>query len=478
MSDVPLDIDAPCMPDVGEEVAEADAHRSALSEQVRDVLGRTNGSDPIVQVSVSLPPEVDPLGWLRAQPSTESVYWSGRRAGAVVAGTGAADCVEVHEQPVSYAALEETLTDRLARAEAPLRYYGGLRFDARQPLPDGHPDDRWKPFGTARFVLPRLRLVHDGASARLTCTLVLPRDGQRADAIVETIQSTPLPVPVRASALPSPVRRTDAPTQKEWTRMVAWALRAFDQKRLDKVVLARRVALTFGEELDPLGVLQHLEPATPGCFHFAVQPNASSAFIGASPERLFRLEGRTLESEAVAGTRSRGDSDEADAALRHELLESDKDRREHAFVEDAIRDQLDALCETVAAVGETTDLELARGRHLHSRLQGQIRPGVTPLQVLAALHPTPAVGGVPQTDALTAIRNQEPFDRGWYAGPVGWVGPDRAEFAVAIRSGLVRSRSMDLFSGAGIVDGSVPSREWNEIEQKIGDFAAVLGIRD
>jgi len=477
MSDVPLDIDAPLTTDVGE-VANADAHRSALAEQVRKVLGRTNGSDRIVNVSVTLPAEVDPLVWLQAQPSTESVYWSGRRAGAVVAGTGAADRVEVNAQPVPYAVLEETLTDRLERAETPVRYYGGLRFDARQPLSEGHPDDRWKPFGTARFVLPRLQLVHDGTAPRLTCTLVLPRDARRADAVVETIQSTPLPVPVHAGTLPSPVRRTDAPTQKEWTRMVAWALRAFDQQRLDKVVLARRVALTFEEELDPVAVLRHLEPATPGCFHYAVQPNHTSAFIGASPERLFRLDGRTLESEAVAGTRSRGDSDEADAALRDELLESDKDRREHAFVEDAIRDQLDALCESVTADGETTDLELARGRHLHSRLQGQIRSGVTPMQVLAALHPTPAVGGVPQTDALTAIRNQEPFDRGWYAGPVGWIGPDSAEFAVAIRSGLVRGRSMELFSGAGIVDGSVPSREWNEIEQKIGDFAAVLGIRD
>jgi menaquinone-specific isochorismate synthase len=103
---------------------------------------------------------------------------------------------------------------------------------------------------------------------------------------------------------------------------------------------------------------------------------------------------------------------------------------------------------------------------------------VTAVELLAALHPTPAVGGVPRDAALGAIRAQEPFDRGWYAGPVGWIGADAAEFAVGIRSGLVWPDRLALYSGAGIVEGSVPDREWDEIEQKIADFAAVLGLLD
>jgi Isochorismate synthase len=181
-------------------------------------------------------------------------------------------------------------------------------------------------------------------------------------------------------------------------------------------------------------------------------------------------------SEAVAGTRGRGDTPEADAALRDELMDSPKERREHAFVQEAIRDELDRLCTSVEAPEAPSDLALAQGRHLHARLTGTLRSGTSTLDLLDALHPTPAVGGVPTDAALGAIRTQEPFDRGWYAGPVGWIGADAAEFAVAIRSGLVRDDRLALFSGAGIVDGSEPEREWDEIEQKIGDFASILGL--
>jgi menaquinone-specific isochorismate synthase len=96
--------------------------------------------------------------------------------------------------------------------------------------------------------------------------------------------------------------------------------------------------------------------------------------------------------------------------------------------------------------------------------------------VLRALHPTPAVGGYPNGEALEEIRAFEPFDRGWYAGPIGWIGADAAEFAVGIRSGLVRGSRLALFSGAGIVEGSVPEDEWAEIEQKIGDFTGMFGF--
>lgn len=95
---------------------------------------------------------------------------------------------------------------------------------------------------------------------------------------------------------------------------------------------------------------------------------------------------------------------------------------------------------------------------------------------MRALHPTPAVGGCPTEPALTAIRELEHFDRGWYAGPVGWIGSHGAEFAVALRCGLVRNSALSLYSGAGIVDGSEPEDEWAEIEQKIDDFVKVFGL--
>ena len=200
------------------------------------------------------------------------------------------------------------------------------------------------------------------------------------------------------------------------------------------------------------------------------------AFLGASPERLFNREGNVIVSEAVAGTRPRGLSSEDDEGLREDLLHSAKDLSEHTYVRNGIGEALAPLCEELEIDGDIAEMKLARGRHLRSRVRGILKDGVTDAGLLEALHPTPAVGGYPRDGALAEIRDLEPFDRGLYAGPVGWIGAEASDFAVGIRSGLVRGRTLDLYSGAGIVDGSVPDEEWAEIENKISDFTGMFGL--
>jgi menaquinone-specific isochorismate synthase len=458
-------------------IDEADAVRDALATQVRGALeGRTNGAPRVVRVQVDLPRPVDPLAWLRGQGGGAAAYWSARNQATAVGTLGAADVVASTDRPLDYDRLRRQLEGRLRRADAPVRYYGGLRFDATYPKAENGLNAPWEAFGAYRFVLPRFELHAREEGAVLACNLVLPRDQERDDRLAEQIRALVLPEEELPVALPDPLGRSDVPDRQGWTQMVRWALDAIGDQALDKVVLARRVALDLGPDLDPFVFLRHLKRATPGCFHFAVRPMDGTAFIGASPERLFRRSGDRVQSEAVAGTRPRGGTPEADAALRDELLESPKERREHAFVQKAIRERLETLCTAVDVPKTPSDLALARGRHLHAPITGTLRPEATTLDLLDALHPTPAVGGVPTDEALAAIRAQEPFDRGWYAGPVGWIGADAAEFAVAIRSGLVQASQLSLFSGAGIVDGSVPEQEWDEIEQKIGDFASLLGL--
>ena len=446
-----------------------------LVERVRAVLDAPSGTSPrIVRVTAAGSGEESLHDWLRARAGAEAVYWSGRDDDGAVAAVGAADVVATDAAPLDYTALQHTFDNRLKRATAPVRYFGGIRFDAGHAPRSSGEATPWAPFGTARFVLPRLELREEEGQRTWACNLVLPRDQEQADALLSSLRS-PSSTPAGATSLPRPIERTDRPNREQWTDMVEWALEAIREGGLDKVVLARRVALSMGVPLDPFLMLHHLQADTPGCFHFAVRPAEGPAFVGASPERLLRREGPTIQSEAIAGTRSRGDSAQSDAALRDELMDSAKERREHAFVQDAIRKRLDGLCTNVDAAEAPTDLTLSRRRHLHAPLTGTLRPSVSTGDVLDALHPTPAVGGVPTEAALDAIRTQEPFDRGWYAGPVGWIGADAAEFAVGIRAGLVHDADLTLFSGAGIVEGSVPEREWDEIEQKIEDFAALLG---
>lgn len=310
----------------------------------------------------------------------------------------------------------------------------------------------------------------------LSCNLVLPRDVGRREEILEEIENLDFPDEGENGGLPVPLSRTDRPGFPGWREIVEEALSTFDRGDLGKVVLARRTELEFSGDVDAALLAERLEAATPGCFHFYVEPEKGTVFLGASPERLFRREGRAIESEAVAGTRPRGASEADDAELRDELLASEKDLSEHAYVRTSIDEALGVLCEELEVGQDISEMKLARGWHLRSRVRGTLREGVTDADVLCALHPTPAVGGYPKSGAVEKIRDLEPFDRGWYAGPVGWIGPEGAEFAVGIRSGLMRGRSLALYSGAGIVSGSAPQDEWAEIEGKIGDFTRIFGL--
>ena len=143
----------------------------------------------------------------------------------------------------------------------------------------------------------------------------------------------------------------------------------------------------------------------------------------------------------------------------------------------SIRENLEPLCHSFQVGEDEQLLKLSRFQHLVSRFEGTLHAGVSELDLLYALHPTPAVGGYPGERAVQALAHMESFDRGWYTGPVGWVAAESAEFAVAIRCGLVEGQLLHLYSGAGIVTGSTAQDEWDEVENKIGDFIQVLAPR-
>jgi menaquinone-specific isochorismate synthase len=449
--------------------------RWLLVERVERVLsgaeveGAAGSQERVVRLAVPAG-RTNPFGWLREQRLYPKTYWSGRGERTGVAAVGIADVREmgVSEGTGSLSRLLASLPDT---GGSGARYYGGARFDALR-----RPEEEWAAFGAYRFVLPRFELHAGDAETTLVCNLVLPRDAQSVREILEQIEDLELPAGAFGASLPIPVRREDGPDFRGWRQNIERALGAFSEGRLGKVVLARRAEIGFDGELEPTLLLEGLKEATPDCFHFYVEPDSGVAFLGASPERLFRREGSAVVSEAVAGTRPRGVSSEDDEGLRDDLMHSSKDRSEHAFVRTGINEALSPLCEELEIDGDVAEMRLARGRHLRSRVCGTLKEGVTDAVLLEALHPTPAVGGHPRDRALEEIKALEPFDRGLYAGPVGWIGAEASEFAVGIRSGLVRGRTLSLYSGAGIVSGSVPDQEWAEIEQKIGDFTGMFGL--
>ena len=199
-----------------------------------------------------------------------------------------------------------------------------------------------------------------------------------------------------------------------------------------------------------------------------------AAFVGASPERLVRKRGRVVDSEALAGSCARTGDDAAAAAA---LAASAKDRAEHAWVVAAIEAALAPRCRTLDVPSAPAVRTLRQILHLHTPITGELAQGAHVLELVAALHPTPAVGGTPTADAVAWIAAHEPTPRGWYASPVGWFdAAGDGEFAVAIRSGLLAGATATLFAGAGIVAASDPAAELAETELKLRALSDVLGL--
>ena len=441
-----------------------------LSNEVQRLLKSSKKSDPQGITSVSVPLDsVSPVSWLRERPRKGRMYWSGRDYGVEVAACGEADC---HYSPSArdLNELRTRLSAMLSGCPYGIRYYGGIRFDCHRPS-----DQQWCSFGSWRFVLPRFEVRRDSTNTLLLCNLVLPKDRDQVDMILNQIESLSIPSQETEPSL-EPIGHDYCPDFPDWESIVGKALSEFNTGALDKVVLARETSVNFRKSLDPVAIVQNLQTITPNCFHFLFEPTRDEAFIGASPERLFRREGRSIESEAVAGTRPRGESDADDAKMIDELYRSAKEQREHEFVRISLQEEIASLAAYVTMDTLPSIMRLASERHLVSRLRAILEQGYTSLDILDVLHPSPAVGGYPSDQAMDLIRSQELFDRGWYAGPVGWVGVNEAEFAVAIRSGLVSGSTIRLYSGAGIVRGSTPPDEWIEIGHKIGDLAKVLGL--
>ncbi|RIV29222.1 isochorismate synthase [Alicyclobacillaceae bacterium I2511] len=242
----------------------------------------------------------------------------------------------------------------------------------------------------------------------------------------------------------------------------------------EKVVLARREQIVGDAREGLQKAAKTLEQAYPNSFTYLLR-QANSWFIGASPEQLVRVVDGELLADCLAGTAPRGKDEVADEQLGQGLLNSVKNRHEHAIVRTWICSQLKDLTSEVQAPEIPQLRKLTNVQHLHTPIRARLRASVGALDVAARLHPTPAVAGVPQTAAMAAVLRQEPFDRGWYAGGVGWVDVrGNGEFFVALRSALLESSTAWLYAGAGIVDASDGEEEWAETELKLTPMRTAL----
>lgn len=242
-----------------------------------------------------------------------------------------------------------------------------------------------------------------------------------------------------------------------------------------KVVLARTIEVTAERELDPRLLAGRLRAVDPDAYTFAV-PAEQGVLVGASPELLVSRRGHEVRSNPLAGSAPRSGDPDEDRANADALIGSSKDREEHSIVVDAVADTLRPFCVELEWDPEPVLRETPNVWHLSTRFRGSLRePAPTVLDLVVALHPTPAVAGEPREAALEAIAELEPFDRGHYAGPVGWVDAEGdGEWAIALRCAELRGNRAVLYAGAGIVADSDPTRELDETERKFRAFLDAL----
>ncbi len=451
----------------------------ALLESARD--------DARTLVATTSPVDgVDPIALFAAARAFgfEAALWVQPAAGRSIVGVGRAWAVEpdgVDRFTAAADAWRAALADAVvsgAGAAGPT-LLGGLGFTGVTP----GAEDPWAPFGPASLVLPTFCVSTDGSATALTVALAADRledpDPLEVELAWEAL--------TRGAAARQPVSPAQAglriveerPDRAAWERTVGLFAGAVGRGRIDKVVLARRLVVGAAADLEVVEALRHLVRTAPESTTFAFSRNGTT-FLGATPERLVRTSGRAFETVAIAGSAGRGRDMDEDARLAAALLASEKEREEHAVVVDMLRTSLTPIVETLDVADTPAILPLPHLQHLATTVTGTLREGAGLLALAGRLHPTPAVGGTPRDVALALIEEHEAFDRGWYAGPIGWLGADGdGEMMVALRCGLVNGPIATLFAGCGIVADSDPAREWEESRLKLRTMLAALGgLRD
>ena len=330
------------------------------------------------------------------------------------------------------------------------------------------------------LVVPRVVIGRRDGEAWITTT-ARPGSGPAAARLADQMVADALGGFADPRPAPSQFTLTSVMDHDDWGRLVAGAVARIDDGALGKVVLARQVDVTANRPFVTSDVLSRLLALYPTCMVFRVD-----GFLGASPELLIERRGAHVASHPLAGTIGRSGDLATDEALIAGLLASPKERREHAYVIEGLRRTLGPVCESLDIPDKPTVLELRNVSHLGTRLSGVLSAvlgesahpgfaGPTALQLVARVHPTPAVGGTPTNEAVAYIDQVEGFDRGRYAGPVGWMDArGDGSWAIGLRSAHVDGDHATMYAGVGIVAGSRPAAELQETQLKLQALLAAL----
>lgn len=348
---------------------------------------------------------------------------------------------------------------------------GGMSFD---PLKET--TELWSKFAPSLFYIPNILLTVYEDNYYVTTNMIVSKK-YKADSLADLITQKEIEY-LSGSHLPqqklSIEKEIEIDPQK-WQETVAKAAEEMKQSTTEKIVLAREVRLHFDEEVNIAYVLSQLMNTQQHSYLFAFENNGD-CFVGATPERLVKVEGSDLLSTCLAGTAPRGATEKEDREIGQTLLNDEKNRKEHDFVVQMINNALLKTCTDISIPEKPVLHPLKNLQHLYTPVTAKLKQNFTIFDVVEQLHPTPALGGTPTKESLKFIREHEQLDRGWYGAPIGWIDSNNnGEFAVAIRSALIQRDEASLFAGCGILADSDNKMEYEETKIKLMPMLTVLG---
>ena len=399
-------------------------------------------------VSFPLNDAFDPLAWLGAQIAYPQFYWQQRSGDEEIAALGVAESFS------TLSAARQFLSDRYASPDT--RICG---LNAFTP-------------GQSHLFLPRLLWLRTGGAATLRLTLSselsLQDDARCALEFLQQLQAI-RPITTLSSHI---VRETHLPARPDWLSLVSQATDAIARGEFEKVVLARATDLQFDQRVTAISLMAASRRINHNCYHFCMMFDAQNAFMGSSPERLWRRRGKRLRTEALAGTVASHADDAQSHRLGEWLLNDDKNQRENMLVVEDICQRLQHHTQALEVLPAQI-VRLRKVQHLRRCIWTELKTADDE-QCLHLLQPTAAVAGLPRDPARGFILRKEPFEREWYAGSAGYLSPEQSEFCVTLRCARVSDTAVRLYAGAGIVSGSVPEEEWQEIENKAAGLRTLL----
>ena len=399
-------------------------------------------------VSFPLNDAFDPLAWLGAQIAYPQFYWQQRSGDEEMAALGVAESFS------TLSAARQFLSDRHDSPDT--RICGLNAFTS----------------GQSHLFLPRLLWRRTGGAATLRLTLSsevsLQDDARCALVFLQQLQAI-RPITTLSSHI---VRETHLPARPEWLSLVSQATDAIARGEFEKVVLARATDLQFDQRVTAIALMAASRRINHNCYHFCMMFDAQNAFMGSSPERLWRRRGKRLRTEALAGTVASHADDAQSHRLGEWLLNDDKNQRENMLVVEDICQRLQHHTHALEVLPAQI-VRLRKVQHLRRCIWTELKTADDE-QCLHLLQPTAAVAGLPRDPARGFILRKEPFEREWYAGSAGYLSPEQSEFCVTLRCARVSDNAVRLYAGAGIVSGSVPEEEWQEIENKAAGLRTLL----